>query len=750
MRKMDDVFGNSSNETVVSVNEEIDKNHMKENFDLSFDASQDSEVFYDCDSNCGFLCNNEIYGQNSLINRESVIKHVKSGVENKIYESVATSKIIFKSPLPVTSTSSRLSQSQSAIVTRPLTLLNNCRPRAHSTTTASLDNYVESNSHTYQNIPANSFIYPCYVNVPQKGQITATEPKNKNFKSKSVTSSPNGSHKIVTSKLNSSYIQLWTGSRQKRNLSETESDDEDDCSSLSSKPSSRGYVKMSSPYIRSPNTSILSDFASRFAASTNTSGVTDYFCPFCPRLFISQLNLSHHIEAIHSQEMASIVLQKDLISVQFCPLCQTIFFNKDILPNHLLEFHRNSFITLLDKHQCLEITEDLIVKCPFCTKQFNLAELSADVLLFHILQFHNHDYKQLVNTLFPFETTKSLGNIISCNSQTSSTPGLSLKFKSLSCHLESKEQNTFKTKAEEQTKEVNPVVEQETSQNMLATQEKGQVRRELRFTIPPVTSEITIPDSPENSTDLKDTADDESDSTAIIEFNGRSGKIPVRVDSLASADFIELTQNRQFRCCKKRRLSLPMKSKRKKKENLHTFDEVFDGLKNVKKLPSERKVVTTASTRTFKKPLAIVSSRVSSSSLRNKKSRSKFGVQTVAKTYVKSRSPRGSGVSATTRNKINEILKASDDPSPFSNMKLYAPLRMFRCNGCRLKFSDSESLNTHIKCKHKGFLGFVLPHFGCAICSGKFYENKFLVKHCLQHHTSLLEIRSPEKQQFSI
>lgn len=92
----------------------------------------------------------------------------------------------------------------------------------------------------------------------------------------------------------------------------------------------------------------------------------------------------------------------------------------------------------------------------------------------------------------------------------------------------------------------------------------------------------------------------------------------------------------------------------------------------------------------------------------------------------------------------------STENSPFTNLKLYSPLRMFRCNSCHVKFCDNDSLSGHIGARHRGLLGLLRPQYGCGVCSAKFYENKYLVKHCLQHHTSLLEIRSPKRHKITI
>ncbi|KAL7646738.1 UNVERIFIED_CONTAM: hypothetical protein RMT77_001993 [Armadillidium vulgare] len=734
---MDEVFGNSSTETVVSA-QELSNSSMDESI-LDDEEKTDKNVNDSPSENhesSVVSARDSPSGNKVRVIRETVIKCVGPLNQTQPEDN------LFKVPFPPLGP---LRHTQSVIVQRPATIIT--RARAHSTSEA-----IQAKYNTYQNIPLNipslSPKYPSYVNLPGSiiENFSRTHSLGELSSVSSAPSTPRGSH---NPKVKKSYIQLWTGSEESVSISDD---------TISS--GGTGYVSMTSPYLRSPNSSLLSELAYHLSSYETKQDTSEIFCPFCARPFIKEKNLKHHIQAIHRHDLLKVIGSKEPVSIQYCPECQSRFFNSDLLPNHLLEFHRDSVLDIVDRSKSLRYS-DKEMKCPFCPKKVCISKSGEENMLFHVAQLHCVEFQTLIQSMFkPVEclkrgealtklSTEDLARALSFQPGVTSTPGLSLKFKTLNCEAEEDSISGSHTNLESTWNshcglkivdkvETVTVVDQHQiiSKGILRSQtdltHKPSVKRELRFSVPPVTSaEFFIPESPESTTtESFDNIDEHKDN--MFNFSKRRD-IPIRVDSLSSADFIELTS---LPSRKRRRLGVSLKSKssfkKTKCETTHLVENVFEGLKSIGcSKNSNENVIKTTATRTFRKPKPVPSPKVPLS--RNTEKVSKVP-------------PPPSEIRMTVEDFESEII----EPSSFGNMKLYSPLKMFRCNGCRIKYCDNESLGSHIRSKHKGFMGLIRPHFGCGICSAKFYENKYLVKHCLQHHTSLLEIRSPKKNKISI
>lgn len=792
---MDEVFGNSSAETVVSVqdldtkadlneetakcpNEEAHPHHKDE---IEKQNSQEEESIPENDQNINLDSKEE-----RTSNQVSVIKCINSKDNDDDTNT-------FKVPLiPPT-----IRQTQSVSSARPTSGVYS-RARANSTSATQQGPSTTRKHHPYQNIPLNSpslprISFPSYVNIShlkdrKSGNLKSVNSPTQLNKSNSAPSTPRGSLNSPSPRVTHSYIQLWTGIRQDQCLAKEQDSSEE--------ITATGYVSMSSPYVRSPNSSILSELASQLSSQAKTSNSKDIFCPFCPRPFTHELNLKHHIQAIHRHELHLITQENERVEVQLCPLCRARFFNLNLLPSHLLEFHRENVVDIFDRHKKIKM-EGNEIKCPFCVKKVPSSKLGEDILLYHVLQLHSVEYEHLIRFLFePLEclidkgfstklSSEDLAHALSFKPGLTSTPGLSLKFKGLSCEIEDSQVQNSHTHLEEtwsshcaernEKSNTNRLENQIVNKGILRShtdlsKKSSNVKRELRFSVPPVTSEeFFIPESPESRDSSRlpcaeeDLAEQDENECPISE----SQSIPVRIDSLSSADFIEMTN---FPRRKRRRLGIGLKSKKsfkkKKREMSHFVENSFDGLKSIgcskspEHPPPSQTIIATAATRTFRKPKPVSPSAVPA----HAPSVSKVTTATIPPNVLKPTptpaAPRqlqmrlpqemtnsGSDGRVSSEESLEE---APQDISPFGSMKLYSPLRMFRCNSCRVKFCDNESLGSHIRGRHRGFLGFLRPQFGCGICSAKFYENKYLVKHCLQHHTSLLEIRSPKKHKITI
>ncbi|KAK4296745.1 hypothetical protein Pmani_030784 [Petrolisthes manimaculis] len=593
---------------------------------------------------------------------------------------------------------------------------------------------------------------------------------------------------------------------------------------------SPGYVEMSSPYIKSPQVtspftgSVLADFASRLAVYAGHQP-RNIFCPFCPRYFGYEKSLGSHIHKAHRTELNTMVESGCReVKLQLCPICQAQFFNTSVLPKHLIDFHRASVVEILEKNSCI-ISDAVGIQCPFCSKKVPHGKTGEQVLLYHMQQLHLSQYEEMIKVKFQPTCKASLESIGNTGTKGSgelpmyqpgiiSTPGLSNRLANLAVQTRSRRsvealdldttwsshtatnRPTITTLQQQYHSEptdvpnpglnnnpTNPMQaqnNQKTSNKQLTTcaskgilrhqsalGRKPSVKRELRFSVPPVTSEeIFIPESPHQDTPerclqhkqpVQAPPPPQQQHTQQTTGNGTNKRvIPVRVDSLSAADFMDLNE----KCSgqrKRRRLGLGLRSrkafKKKDKENIGDLasgvGRVVDGAKKCLTeglAPAKEPIISTKSTRTFRRPKPVAIPRVPQLPPVNGQHTGQHDEETTQDVAVMGREQ----VAPSRDGERDMIDDAGSDSSPFTHLKLYSPLRMFRCNGCRVKFCDNESLGSHITSKHRGLLCLLRPQYGCGVCSAKFFENKYLVKHCLQHHTSLLEIRSPTKQKITM
>ncbi|XP_063863106.1 uncharacterized protein LOC135102204 isoform X2 [Scylla paramamosain] len=685
-----------------------------------------------------------------------------------------------------------LRHTQSAVESRVPPPLSSSRPRAFSTSASPQSHsYVNIQAcrpaSTYDNVqeptvpvtkPATPFLtlhtssVPKYMNVP-----LSPHPHS----SSAPTTPQRGNSKQL---LHHSYIELWSGIQEERDsLSDSECEElkrslQD--SQTSSNCPSPGYVQMTSPFIKSPqvtspfNGSVLANFATKLASYAGQQP-RNIFCPFCPRYFGYEKSLSSHIHKSHRVELNSMVenMCNDLV-LQFCPICQAQFYNSSVLPKHLTDFHRASVIEVLEKHAC--ITSDTMgIHCPFCTKMVPHGKTGEQVLLYHMQQLHMSDYNAMIGKKFKPYTAASLESLKSLSSGemvdtenfqpgVTSTPGLSNRLGTMALAVQALNLDTTwsshtgilrspvppppKPAVTEEAPKSQTKHNQDKGQQLASSTSKGilrhqnalgrkpSVKRELRFSVPPVTSEeVFVPESPDPPATESSASGSKHQQHQICDDNSNR-VIPIRVDSLSAADFVDLTTKNGAQR-KRRRLGLGLRSRKafKKKDKENVGERELNSLASeASKLASCGKkqnntvtsTVRTQGTRTFRRPKPVAVPRVPELPPANK---------------------RVDSVALESTSKAN---KKEETDSPFINLKLYSPLRMFRCNGCHVKFCDNESLSGHIGMRHKGLLHLLRPQYGCGVCSAKFFENKYLVKHCLQHHTSLLEIRSPCKHKVSI
>nr|XP_045600180.1 uncharacterized protein LOC123759324 [Procambarus clarkii] len=662
---------------------------------------------------------------------------------------------------------------------------------------------------------------PQYMNVP----LPQKEPAKTQVGggSSSAPSTPRGGGS-GSQRLHHSYIELWSGVHEERDsLSDSE------CEELkrsfqepnaSSHRPSQGYVEMSSPYIKSPqvtspfNGSVLADLATKLASYAGHQP-RNIFCPFCPRYFGYEKSLGSHIHKLHKDELNSMVENRcGDIQLQFCPICQAQFFNTSVLPKHLIDFHRASVIEILEKNNCI-MSDAVGIQCPFCIKKVPHGKTGEQVLLYHMQQLHLSDYEDIIKAKFrPYNGTsqESLKSISSGDvsqlapfqPKVTSTPGLSNKLGTMalstdarrsvealnldatwSSHCRSfrspmpppqpppKDYQQIQPQQETRQEETqsDKQLPSSTSKGILRHQSglsrKPSVKRELRFSVPPVTSEeVFVPESPEQSTleRLTDEMQQQLQQQQNLHQqpqqqqqehdNGSKRIIPIRVDSLSAADFMDLNEKAGGQR-KRRRLGLGLRSrksfKKRNKENIGereistivaSASKIVDGAKRCiteGHHVAKSDVVPTPATRTFRRPKPVPVPRVPE-------------LPPPPPSTIQATVGENGGSVVQLQDPITSIDKEENgsDASPFTNLKLYSPLRMFRCNTCRVKFCDNESLSGHIGTRHKGLLYLLRPQYGCGVCSAKFFENKYLVKHCLQHHTSLLEIRSPRKHKITI
>ncbi|XP_042242734.1 uncharacterized protein LOC121879953 [Homarus americanus] len=689
---------------------------------------------------------------------------------------------------------------------------------------------------------------PRYMNVPLLGSLSPAASHKEHSKaqvcggSNSAPSTPGGGSRGKSQHLHHSYIELWSGAHEERDsLSDSECEELRRSFQEPQAPSHRpcaGYVEMSSPYVKSPqmtspfNGSVLADLATKLASYAGHQP-RNIFCPFCPRYFGYEKSLGSHIHKVHREELNAMVENRcGDIQLQFCPICQAQFFNTTVLPKHLIDFHRASVIEILEKNNCI-MSDAVGIQCPFCVKKVPHGKTGEQVLLYHMQQLHLSDYENMVKAKFrPYnggshESLKSISSndvsqLAPFQPGVTSTPGLSNKLGTMALTTDARRSvealnldmtwsshgRTFRApippqspaegKSQEEETQSNKQLPSSISKGILRHQSglnrKPSVKRELRFSVPPVTSEeIFVPESPEQTTPERLTDNMQQQQQQNLQQqqqqnlqqqqqqniqqpqqqniqqsqqqnlqqpqqqqhqdvqNGSKRIIPIRVDSLSAADFMDLNEKSNGQR-KRRRLGLGLRSRKafKKKDKENTGEreishlatgtgKIINGAKRrvtVTPHVTESDIVPTPATRIFRRPKPVAIPRVPQLQPSSDQVPALTGAENVPKHNDHQTS--------------SEKEEIGSDASPFTNLKLYSPLRMFRCNSCRVKFCDNESLSGHIGSRHRGLLYLLRPQYGCGVCSARFFENKYLVKHCLQHHTSLLEIRSPRKHKITI
>ena len=625
------------------------------------------------------------------------------------------------------------------------------RPRTHTASSMAV-------KHLYQNLPVHFASKqspsmrksmqnfgspyarpPTYVNVPAP-----------RFQKAMRSNSGSPLHKSV---------QMIRHAYQQQSLSDTECDDirkhQSSCGKIQTKgcksnSNSPGYVQMSSPYVRSPVSSVYAQLASSLANYAGQAPQT-IFCPLCPRQFGYERILTSHIQKTHKLELEAMVEgQIGDLSLQCCPICQARFFNRSVLPKHLIDCHKDSLIQLLEKHKCIQV-HPKGMQCPFCVKSVPIGISGEHVLIFHLQQYHQLQFEDMVNKAFElnvFATMNSsysdgaakLGALFGFDPGASSTPGLSDKMGTLIVNSDSKRkledmENDDKLTIKSSGQKVNTPKSYEKSEpkrsvskgilrRANAPTKRPNVKRELRFSVPHVTKEeIYYPESPGPETPI---------SRNKLGVNAFSFPEEACVSNCIFPDVVSIPPEdvdmNQNLSRKRRRLGLNIKSGKifrcRDKEN---SDEKME-----KVVPS---VYMTSNVRTFRKPKPVAPPTVPKLPTSGSPCASKLHSAVAVSSQPVSGAP-----------KIPESCTDETDSAPFSSLKLYSPLRLFKCTSCRHKFCDNDSLVVHINQHHRSILSLLRPQFGCGVCTAKFYENKYLVRHCLQHHTSLLEIRSNENQ----
>ncbi|XP_047736492.1 uncharacterized protein LOC125177905 [Hyalella azteca] len=681
------------------------------------------------------------------------------------------------SPLPkrqVLSTQHESSPDKVTPTRKTSSFVSGLQPKPRSHAMASL-----AARHLYQNLPAPSMIrqylttrnpsaspavkspkIPVYVNVPE----------------------PTGWSKVPTA-LKGSYVELW-GTGKPPDMAHLGNEFSDifkpKSSSLPPTPSAQSpqcrksispaYVQMSSPYVRSPASSVFAQLSNSIASYAGHAPQT-IFCPLCPRQFSYERALANHIQKSHRLELEAMVDDhaQDL-NLYSCPVCQARFFNSSVLPKHLMDCHKDSLISLLEKHRRIVI-KSKGMQCPFCVKCVPPGINGEHMLMFHLQQYHARHFEEMISSLFKVSNEDAVNTVNYTNKRTwlegntSSTPGLSNRMVSMMVSSDSKR------KLEELEKEETcmnssvmptktPKVFEKSEPRRSASKgilrrdkncvDRPNVKRELRFSVPHVTKEeIYYPESPGPVT---------PDYTERIDLNTFSYPenrlVPVMQTVLSSQeDFDAITTEEsidisQQGARKRRKLGLSIRSKNifkcKDKENQEGKTEDKEN----------QQIYMTMNSRSYRRPPKPVAPPVippsksgGGSPCASKLHSTSLSVSSTNNSHaIDDRNEHHTETNHSVEKRTNEHDSETDGPpleTGFSSsVKLYSPLRLFRCNGCRNKFCDNDSLLVHISQQHRGFLSLLRPQFGCGVCSAKFYENKHLVKHCLQNHFSLLEIRA--------
>jgi len=520
------------------------------------------------------------------------------------------------------------------------------------------------------------------------------------------------------------------------------------CASTKGSPT---YIQMTSPFVRSPVSSVYAQLATVLSSYAGHSGKT-IFCPLCPRQLTYERSLINHIQRTHRFELEEMVNGQpgDLV-LQSCPLCQGRFFNTAVLPKHLLDCHKNELVELLEKHSCLKRTAEKL-HCPFCVKTEPLGVNGDHMMIFHLQRFHSAQFSDMITNKFdprviaPESLQKTR---LQSTSMHLLTPELCGRMDTLLKTSDSKRKlsdvqkedlNLLKSARNNSGSSVEkkyvrtplsamrPGPKKATTNRSILRSEKNLgkrkgVKRELRFSVPHVTKEkMYYPESPR-------TTDSGKDATFVFNnsqiFSGHKNS-----ESLISAqDIIDMDQPVAR---KRRRLHIRSNIFRcKDKENLPVKLDVSD-------------IQTTENTKVYRRP-RVTLERQKPVTRQQQPSKGSPCASKLFSTSVNLSDTQDSiaesDISSMEETRDIQTAKILKDQNQLSSVKLYSQLRMFRCNTCNTKYCDNVSLMLHVSQNHRGLLSLLRAQFGCGICPSKFYDNKQLVKHSLQNHTSLLEIR---------
>lgn len=70
-----------------------------------------------------------------------------------------------------------------------------------------------------------------------------------------------------------------------------------------------------------------------------------------------------------------------------------------------------------------------------------------------------------------------------------------------------------------------------------------------------------------------------------------------------------------------------------------------------------------------------------------------------------------------------------------NNLPLFYGAEKFQCAHCKRTWENNSDLLLHLNGHHKGVRHWLRPQYRCGICASKFYNNKYLLRHCHLQHT---------------
>jgi len=523
-------------------------------------------------------------------------------------------------------------------------------------------------------------------------------------------------------------------------------DENGDAMKCDSTKGSPTYIQMTSPFVRSPVSSIYAQLATVLASYAGHSGKV-MFCPLCPRQLSYERSLINHIQRTHRFDLEEMVNGEpgDLV-LQSCPLCQASFFNTAVLPKHLFDCHKDGLIQLLEKNSCLKSTAEEL-QCPFCAKTVPADINGERMLVFHLQRFHNAQFSDMItNTFDPrviaphsmkrtalhpsnihLLTPELYGKMGSLLKSSDSKRKLSdVQNEDLSLIRSAKKSSELSVEKKitrTPLSSMRPVPKKAgTNRSILRSGKKpgdrNRVKRELRFSVPHVTKQkVYFPDS-SDAINMK--RDD------LLDVNECS----ISTQSFISTeDIVDMDQ--------------PVVRKRRR---LHMNTNIFrcKDKENASEKLDVSNVHFTENTKVYRRPKVTLERQKPVTRQKHPSKGSPCATKLFSTSVNLSDTQDSiaeSDISSLDGNPKQQNQSLLKDQSHLSSLKLYSQLRLFRCNTCNKKYCDNVSLMIHVSQNHRGLLSLLRAHFACGICPSKFYDNKQLVKHSLQHHTSLLEIR---------